>query len=441
MLFVNLVIGIRGLSSLTSWIKMQLDADIESAYRKKHFEHLWREQPDKQKQPTQTQHAPVRNAPTRRTPELTVDQLIDSFENCTIEPAEPIDEYTPPAPCPISKMPSEILTEILCHAALVDVGTLPRMSLVCKCLAFHVSREQRIWRTACQSRAFGFGEMQYAFIIDLRGNELRAPPPRYTLFPPRVKSTIPRPLKTWMDVFWLLPRIRFTGVYISTVNYLRQAMHDPTTSVTWNAPIHMITYYRYLRFYPDGTVLVLLTVTEPPQIVRHISKENVEIAKYGVSADKHRHDNVSPVPMANPMPHLASNTLRNARLGRWRLANPDAEMERNYVAQSGTIANIGVPPDDNLFTTSAPLSAGGNGHDPRDVYIELEFNPKYTYYMHLSLRSTHSRSRKMSKNTKLAWQSYWYNNRSLDSWDQFNMGREKPYIFSRVRGWGMDIED
>lgn len=419
---------------------MQLDADIEDAYRKKHFSHLWQDQPDKQEYFDRTQHAAAQ-APKERAPEMPINELIDSFKNCTIDPADPVDETEPPAPCPISNVPSEIVIEILCHAALLDPATLPRISLVCKSLSYHVAREQRIWRMVCQSRAFGFGAMHYTFNTDLQGNELHASLPRYTLFPIGVTNTIPRPLKTWTDAFWLLPRIRFTGVYISTVSYQKQGMYDPSTSVSWSAPFHTHTYYRYLRFYPDGTVLVLLTITEPSRIVRHISKENLEIAKLGVSADKHRQTHDFSAPMANPIPITASNTLRHARCGRWRLTNPNPEMERTDATQFESTGTIGAPPGDNSSTAPVPLPPNDNGHDPRDVFIELTFNPDYTYYMHLSLRSMHSRSRKLSKNTKLSWQSYWSHNRPLDSWGQFDVGREKPYIFSRVKGWGMDIKE
>lgn len=36
--------------------------------------------------------------------------------------------------------------------------------------------------------------------------------------------------------------------------------------------MHIVTYYRYLRFYPDGTVLSLLTTTEPGEVVGGFSK-------------------------------------------------------------------------------------------------------------------------------------------------------------------------
>lgn len=32
-------------------------------------------------------------------------------------------------------------------------------------------------------------------------------------------------------------------------------------------PVHLIEYYRYVRFFPDGTVLVMTNTDEPAQVV------------------------------------------------------------------------------------------------------------------------------------------------------------------------------
>ena len=55
------------------------------------------------------------------------------------------------------------------------------------------------------------------------------------------------------------PRLRFGGVYISTVNYVRPGASLPNQQMTWSTPLHVVTYYRYLRFYRDGSCISLLT--------------------------------------------------------------------------------------------------------------------------------------------------------------------------------------
>ncbi|KAG0668732.1 hypothetical protein C6P45_004400 [Maudiozyma exigua] len=69
------------------------------------------------------------------------------------------------------------------------------------------------------------------------------------------------------------PFIKFEGVYISVVNYLRYGSNADGSSSLRN-PVHMITYYRYFRFYEDGKVLRLLTTDEPTFVVKHFTRDN-----------------------------------------------------------------------------------------------------------------------------------------------------------------------
>ncbi|CCH62428.1 hypothetical protein TBLA_0H01410 [Henningerozyma blattae CBS 6284] len=69
------------------------------------------------------------------------------------------------------------------------------------------------------------------------------------------------------------PYIKFNGLYISTVNYLRHGANPEGSSSLLN-PIMMITYYRYFRFYPDGLCLRLLTTDEPKTVVKNFELGN-----------------------------------------------------------------------------------------------------------------------------------------------------------------------
>lgn len=61
------------------------------------------------------------------------------------------------------------------------------------------------------------------------------------------------------------PRIRTDGCFISVVTYLRRGEGS-----VWNAPSHFVTYFRYLRFSLDGTVLSLLTTDPPASVVKRL---------------------------------------------------------------------------------------------------------------------------------------------------------------------------
>lgn len=65
------------------------------------------------------------------------------------------------------------------------------------------------------------------------------------------------------------PYIKFQGVYISVNNYIRQGGYVEGSSSLFN-PIHMVTYYRYFRFMPNGDVIRLLTTDEPSAVVKNL---------------------------------------------------------------------------------------------------------------------------------------------------------------------------
>ena len=56
------------------------------------------------------------------------------------------------------------------------------------------------------------------------------------------------------------PRVRLDGVYIAVCRYLRPGLSDNA----WVNVTHEITYHRYLRFFPDGIVVSLLTSDQTP---------------------------------------------------------------------------------------------------------------------------------------------------------------------------------
>lgn len=75
----------------------------------------------------------------------------------------------------------------------------------------------------------------------------------------------------WKNMCFKKPYIKFAGVYVSTCTYLREGSN--ADSSTWNSPIHIITYYRYVRFYRDGTCLRVLTTDEPQDVVPKLGRQ------------------------------------------------------------------------------------------------------------------------------------------------------------------------
>lgn len=76
------------------------------------------------------------------------------------------------------------------------------------------------------------------------------------------------------------PYLKFNGVYIARVNYISEG--GRYTSLY--APLKLVTYFRYMRFYKDGTVLKLTTVEEPKVIVPLFETSIMENAEFNASA-------------------------------------------------------------------------------------------------------------------------------------------------------------
>ncbi|KAL4896880.1 hypothetical protein BDV59DRAFT_79797 [Aspergillus ambiguus] len=414
----------------------RLDAAVDKTYRNKHFAWAWKK-PGQAATPSPSAPSVTQNSKDE-SETLPTPELIASFANLPVPQAEPSIENTPPPPCPIANVPSEVIVEILRHIAVMDPASFCRMALVCKRFAYHFAHEQHIWKRLCQGSEFGFKAMHYSFACDIYGHAEHTLAPRFTPFPTSLPAQIPRPLSSWSEVFQIFPRIRFTGIYISTVNYTRPGAASAYQNVSWNSPIHIVTYYRYIRFYRDGTVIYLLTTEEPLNVVPHISKENVRAAR-AISQKQHQRQTseagTTVAGASDPVPPVAMAALKYAQFGRWRLVKPVAasDPEEPRLDQAPELPTL-------------PGKASGDGPDPRDVIIETEvLNPKkYICVLHLSLRSTSS-SRvnatvappNPSKNTRLVWKGYWSYNKITDDWSDFSLRNERAFVFRRVRGWDM----
>lgn len=326
----------------------------------------------------------------------TMKQLISSFSGFTIEPTPAEIEGTPAPPCPIAELPDEIIMNILTELAILDAASFVRLAQVCKRFAFLVATEEPIWKRICLGSEVGFGGMHYAWQREVMGGPIIEDdddcldPDEEVTVPPLPKEEITNTLfrsaysSSWHQMFRTRPRIRFNGCYISTVNYMRPGQAS-ISSVTWHSPVHIVTYFRYLRFFRDGTVISLLTTTEPTDVVHHLTKELQETHRGGAAA------------------YLPSIVMQHAQRGRWRLSttsdNPDADLK----------------------------DAEG------DVFVETEgASAKYMYRMKLSLRTVGKRA----KNNKLAWDGYWNYNLLTDDAGEFTLKNEKPFFWSRVRSYG-----
>jgi F-box protein 9 len=348
---------------------------------------------------------------------LPIGELIASFSGLKIEPQPPPVEGMPQPPCPLADLPDEILVHILRDVAIDDVGDFARLSRVCKRLAYLVATEQRIWRRVAMGSEVGFSAMLYRFERGIEWDDLPEEEQDdieivdgVVISPAEIaqrrhadnlaftESLTPSVYPTWKNLFRSRPRIRFNGCYISTVNYVRTGQIS-TNQTYWGSPIHIVTYYRYLRFFRDGTLISLLTTAEPSDVVHHLTRE-----------DLHLHRDVA-------HPHLPSAVMALALRGRWRLSSA-ADRDDPSVMDRPTIA---AGPHD-------------RDRDPEgDVFVETEgVGSKYMYRMDLSMRS----AGKGARNNKLIWRGFYSYNKLTDDWGEFGLKNDKPFFFSRVKSYG-----
>lgn len=293
----------------------------------------------------------------------------------------------------------------------MDVASFARLSLVCKRLAYLVATEDRIWRRLCLASEVGFAGMHYKWTCSISG----APLPitiddldtdlsnlvlddtarRPTLDPFFLSPTYP----TYKTMLQHRPRLRLNGCYISTVNYIRPG-GNTASQVSFQTPVHIVTYYRYLRFFRDGTCASLLTTTEPPDVVHHLTKENMHTHHAG---------------------GLPSSVMNHALRGRWKLSGNPHQVETNESQNQNGIESAkeeeGVL---HIETEGADV-----GHQ----------NPKYIYKMALKLKSARKGSG-ATKNDKLVWMGYWSYNRLTDDWAKFGLRNDNNYVWSRVKSYG-----
>ncbi|KJX93116.1 f-box domain-containing protein [Zymoseptoria brevis] len=403
----------------------KLDDGVHEAYKKKHFppSSFVKTKPTNVNPwnaastvPGTAHHSLHGSAGTDALP-TTLKQLVEEFSTIRIEPPEPPTSASPPQRCLIAELPEEILAHILSSVATTDVASFVRLAQVCKRLAYLILAEEPIWKEVVEGKAFGFAAMHYDFACEVSGQPIElqhyfplvsqddeqgldvsisTPEERQLAFHSLTSSLLQTTYAaSYLRMFRSRPRVRFNGCYISTVNYTRAGANSSNT-LTWGAPVHVVTYFRYLRFFRDGAAISLLTTAEPADVVHHLTKSNL---------GAHSHTSALP-----------SSVMKDALRGRWRLSGPLSSQS------SGP---------------SSPLVDLEQGEMEGDVFVETEgVVSKYTYVLHLAL----AHAGKGARNNKLAWKGFWSWDKEREDFGRFELRNDKAFYWSRVKSYGLGWE-
>lgn len=387
----------------------KLDAGVDQLYRKKHFPPSTVKSkptdPNPSNAPATVPNPAHHSLDGALVSTPTTSELIASFAGLTIAPTPPETDASPQPPCPISTIPSELLIDILHRLAIIDVTSFARLSIVCKHFAHLVATEDRIWQRVCLGPEYGFAGMHYKWACSIFGATLpplATDPTRswsdlidlshdiHSKLPINPSFPLTPTYPTHKSMFQSRPRLRFNGCYISTVNYHRPGSSTPSQA-SWSTPVRIVTYYRYLRFFRDGTCVSLLTTAEPIDVVHHLLKAN--LPALGGSSSGHS--------LLPPM-----SIMQHALRGRWKLAPPSDSSEDTREEPEGTltIETVGID------------------------------SSKYTYVMSLSLKSA-GRGTGV-RNNKLAWKGFWSYNKLTDDWAEFGLRNDRAFMWARVKSYG-----
>jgi len=135
----------------------------------------------------------------------------------------------------ISVLPSELLAYVFRWVVSdeLDLRSLEKASLVCKWF-FACARDDSLWRTICL-RVWGVN-----------------------CGSPNVYDGC------WRRMLVERPHLYFNGIYINKNSYVRAGEQSLDS---YYRPYHIVEYYRYIRFYADGTALLCTTTDEPSSVL------------------------------------------------------------------------------------------------------------------------------------------------------------------------------
>lgn len=133
-------------------------------------------------------------------------------------------------------LPDELLLAVFQHMSPINLG---RAACVCR-KWWYTIRTPSIWQTACLSALQDCSEEDQEKLL---------------------KRTY---WSSWRRMWILRPRLRVDGIYVSRNTYIRCGI------VEWNTknPVHMVCYFRYLRFLPNGKAFYKVT----PQFLKEVAK-------------------------------------------------------------------------------------------------------------------------------------------------------------------------
>ncbi|CAG9533664.1 unnamed protein product [Cercopithifilaria johnstoni] len=151
--------------------------------------------------------------------------------------------------CPMALLPVELLSILMRYivGSELDVHCLELLSITSAGF-YLLARDAELWHTICRST---FGA-------------------KY------INSMSCATLVSWRQMYVACPHPYLHGVYIGKMTYLRNG--EASFQDQFYRPWHIVVYYRMLKFFADGTVIMIITSEAPAQIVGLLKSKTPRLA-------------------------------------------------------------------------------------------------------------------------------------------------------------------
>ncbi|KAF6761612.1 hypothetical protein DFP72DRAFT_879128 [Ephemerocybe angulata] len=228
------------------------------------------------------------------------------------------------------------------------------------------------------------------------------------------------------------PRVRTDGLYIAICHYTRPGLSENS----WVNVNHLITYHRYLRFYPNGQVLSLLANEEySPKAVIPILKPTLRMKGFYIGNWYLTGTTLSVVNLMDasgkyvvPLHDATTLTSDWSSLG----------FDRPSPAPSGTATPTTnpAPSSSTNHPTAHPTSArggrGGHSHQGHSGQSNAAAPEQIRYVFDMSLQL---KSKPLGRWNKLDMETYDSVNLETGEVHPFPLKHERPFWFSKVRSF------
>ncbi|KAK3775552.1 hypothetical protein RRG08_048188 [Elysia crispata] len=204
----------------------------------------------------------------------------------------------------ISCLPVELIIYIL-HWVVsndLDLRSLDMFAMVCK--GFYMcARDERVWKKAC---------------LKVWGLNL---------------GSCKKYGSSWRRMMIDRPHLLFDGCYISKVTYVRPGEQSLDS---FYRPFHLVEYFRYIRFFPNGQVLMLVSPEDPLQSLPKL--KNCNSRAPGILRGGYRMAD-SKVTCLLKRVHTESQVNQYRYKRQQRQANNQTEMESCYVVECDILSS------------------------------------------------------------------------------------------------------